>query len=133
MHDGVARMRTKDDLRKLLDEVPNPLWVEERLLLATAKFLPQILAAVAKQFAETIAHDAPPPPPGRPQVDFQRKAEVVAFIEKLHMQGTGLERNKNRAAQRFGISESTVQRIWDGRGELGEADFRSALRWVLEG
>ena len=132
MQDATARMQTKDALRKLLDELPDPTPAEEALLSATANFMPQIISVVLKQLARVI-QNAAPVPPGRPSVDFLQKGQVVAYVGKLHTQGCSLELSKARAAQKFGLSESTVQRTWDDRGSLGDADFRSALRWLLDG
>jgi hypothetical protein len=33
-------------------------------------------------------------------------------------------------ARHFSVSLSTVQRIWDDRGNPGEVDFRSVLRYL---
>jgi hypothetical protein len=128
----MSLMRTKEDLRNLFDKMPNPSPLEKKLILAVAQYLPQIFRYGAKQLAEKLEGDAPALPRGRPNVDLERKAEIVAFAGKLHMQGCSLEISKKRAAAKFGISDSTVQRIWDDRGNIDDADFRSALKWLTK-
>jgi hypothetical protein len=133
MRDGVARMKTKDDVRKFFDDLPDPSPLEEALILASAKFAPQMISSAVKKFAAMIAADTPRLPRGRPKTDFQEKARIVAYVGKLHIQGCSLELSKTRAAKRFGVSESTVQRIWDDRASIGEPDFHSAMTWLLSG
>src|SRR4051812_29773783 len=58
--EGIQRMKTKDDLRKLLDELPDLSMAEEQLLLASARFAPQLLSAAAKYLAKQLGADAPP-------------------------------------------------------------------------
>ena len=128
-----ALVKTKDDLKKLLDEMPDPSLLEEKLILSLLRYLPQILRVWAKRLAEQAEEDFPAAPGGRPSTDLRERAEIVAYIGKLHLQGCSLELSKKRTATRFGRSESTIQRIWDNRGSIQPADFRSALKWVMEG
>jgi hypothetical protein len=46
------------------------------------------------------------------------------------MKGCSTEIGKRRAAAKFELSDSTVQRIWDDRGNIDDADFWSALNWA---
>jgi hypothetical protein len=101
------------------------------LLLGSLKHLPQIIRVWLCQAAE-VAEAELPSPTGRPPVDSKARVEIVAYVGQLHTRGTSLEISKRRAAQRFGQSESTVQRIWDDRGNLEEADLRSVLRWLSD-
>lgn len=130
--DNLSLIRTKEDLRNVLGRLPDPSALEKKLIWGVFQFLPQIFRYGAKQLAAKAERDLPPLPRGRPNIDLERKADIVAYVGKLHMQGCSLEISKKRTAARFTISESTVQRIWDDRGSIDPADFRSALNYLMK-
>ena len=74
----------------------------------------------------------PPIPRGRPGLDSFTKEEMVAHVGKRHTQGYTLEQAKKAAATKFEVSEATVQRAWDDRGNRGAVDFRSVLKFLEE-
>ena len=126
----ISLIRTKEALRNTLDKFPEPSPIEKKLILGVFRYLPEILRYGAKQLGDKAERELPAPPSGRPTVDLQQKAEIVTYVGTLIIKGCSAEAGKKRAAARFGISESTVQRIWDDRGSIDEADFRSAPNWL---
>jgi hypothetical protein len=126
----LSSIRSKEELRLLLDKLPAPSFLEKSLILGVTRYLPQILRYGTRQLAESAERDAPGVPRGRPGVDLQQRADVIAHIGALIVKGCSDEAAKRRAAAKFAISKSTVQRIWDDRASVGEADFRSALKYI---
>ena len=128
----IEMIKTKDDLRRVLHESGDPDYVEEKLLLASFRFLPQLLKYGAKKLAQSTAVGLPDVPGGRPSCDEHKKRAVVDYVGKLHTDGYSMKVAKKRAADKFHISESTVQRAWDNRSKSsgGEADFNSVVRWL---
>lgn len=125
-------MSTRERLVALFDELPEPSKTDELFMLASLHFLPAMLRVWFKEFAATAGKELPSPPGGRPSVDPNIRAKVIAYILELFGKQVSLEIGKKRAALRFDLSESTVQRIWDDRGGLPEPDFKSAMRWIAE-
>jgi hypothetical protein len=124
---------SEEKLNALFDQMLEPSILEEKLMLATMKYLPQIARFWIKQFATGALKELPGPPGGRPRAtDEAQNAEIVACVVNLFGKGVSLETSKKRAALRFGVSETTVQRIWDNRATVGEADFSSALKWISD-
>ena len=126
----VLKMKTRDDLKKFLDDMPEPSRTEEKLLLGTLRYLPLIVRVWIKRLAKIAYKKIPAPPSGRPGTDLRIRARVSAYVGKLHTEGYALEVSKKSAARKFALSEGTVQRIWDDRGSIDEADFRSAFNWL---
>jgi ribosomal protein L28 len=125
-------MRTKEYFASQLDKLPEPSWLEKRYIQGVFKFLPQLLLFGAKQFVQKAEDEIPPLPRGRPAPDAWVKAQIVAEIGKKEMVGCSHKQAKFRTARKFNMSLSTVQRIWDDRGNPGEVDFRSVLRYLSD-
>src|SRR5437868_6755580 len=70
VYSGVSSMRTKDDLRAALQQMPKPSLLEKRMLLGVVRFLPQILVFGLKCLVDKAAADFPMPPHGRPKTDL---------------------------------------------------------------
>ena len=124
-------MRSKKDLTVLLDAMPEPSSLKMRFILGAIQYMPQLLRYGAKRFAE-MTEDFPEIPRGRPGIDAFLKAQIVAHVGKRHMTGYTLDRAKKSAALQFRLSESTIQRVWDDRGNPGVVDFRSVLKFLVE-
>jgi hypothetical protein len=125
-------IKTREDLARALNELENPSLLQRQLMLGSMRYLPQILRRWLREAVEVAEEEIPAAPTGRPPIDLQARAAVVEYVSQLHKRGCSLELSKKRAGERFTFSESTVQRIWDDRGSIDEADFRSALRWLSE-
>jgi hypothetical protein len=123
----LEEVRTKEQFQASLDKLELSA-NQEKLMLAGSKFLPQIVRWGLSKVARAAAESLPAIPAGRPGVDFYTKSQVIAFIGKKHMRGYSLEQSKKSAAIHFGVSEGTVQRIWDDRVNIGEPDFRAVIK-----
>ena len=76
----------------------------ESLVFAVSFLMPRVLKS-----AEAIAFSEP----GRPKsLSPAKEQEMVNYISRLHALETDMSICKDRAAQKFGISRSTVERIW---------------------
>jgi hypothetical protein len=126
-------MRTKEQLRTLLDQMPEPSFMQRRLLFGVLKYLPQIMRFGLKRLAETAEFTLPEIPTGRPGLELQIRTEIVEFVGNQHKRVPSLDRCMKSAAQKFGVSKGTVQRAWDDRASLDDADFRSALKFLRDG
>jgi hypothetical protein len=125
-------MRSKEHLAALLNSMPEPSWLRKQMMLGSLRQVPQLIRFGLKRLA-LIAEDALPAiPSGRPGLDAFSKAQIVAHVGKKHIAGYTLDQAKRSAAQRFGVSESSIQRAWDDRGNRGEIDFRSVLKFLDE-
>jgi len=123
---------TKADFRRAMTELERPDPVMQRMLLGFCDHIPRLAVYGARRFAEDEEANLPPLPPGRKPMTVQQKAEVIRFIVGRIEQGANTDQAKKRAAKRFGISRSTVQRTWDDRGNMGQVDFGSVLGWAIQ-
>jgi hypothetical protein len=127
-------VRTKEQLQAVLDELPEPSWVQMRFLLGVFKYLPQMARYGFQKIATKVEEDdtIPQIPRGRPGLDTFTKEKIVAYVGKLHMKGFSLALAKQRATREFRVSEAAVKRAWDDRGNSGEVDFRSVIKFLAE-
>jgi hypothetical protein len=128
----IEQMKTRDDMERLLDSMPQPNYAEGKMILGVLSFLPQILRAGARKLANQLEGDVSAPAGGRPPIPQQTRAEIVVCMGDLHTPGTSLSACKKRAAARFGYSKSTIERAWLSRSEVNESDFRSAWNWLVD-
>ncbi len=129
---NVNQIRTREQLQRVLDDMPDLSRMNFLLVLGTLTFLPQLLRFSIQKLAQKIDEDLPPIPPGRPGLDVVTKQQIIAHIGRRHMSGYSLEQAKKSAAIQFEQSESTIQRAWDGRGDIGDVDFRSVVKFLEE-
>jgi hypothetical protein len=125
-------MRSKEDFAACLDSLPEPSWFRLRMMLGSLRYTPQLIRFGLKRLALAAEEDLPPVPVGRPGLEAISKAQIVAHVGKMHVRGYTLEQAKENARIKFGVSISTVQRVWDDRGNLGAVDFRSVLKFIEE-
>jgi hypothetical protein len=131
--DELRKMRTKEEMRLILAQMPRASRPKRQLVLGVLKYFPQIFSYGIKQLASGEGYQLPAIPQGRPRVELQQKAEVAAYMGMLIVERKlSKEVAKKRAARRFGISESTVQRAWDDRIEESDADFHSSNAFFLD-
>jgi hypothetical protein len=126
-------LRTKEHLAQQLNTLPEPSWVQKRFIQGFFRYLPQVFRFGVKQLAQVTEDEIPGLPAGRPGPDALLKEQIVAEVSKRQMHGCNLKQAKERTARHFHTSFSTVQRIWDDRGNPGEVDFRSVLRYLNDG
>lgn len=125
-------MRSRSDLAAMLDSLPEPSWMRMRFMLGTLRHLPHLLRFGFTRLAEKAESDLPPIPSGRPGLDAFSKEQIIAHVGKRHMEGYTLDQAKRAAAKQFAVSEASVQRAWDDRGNRGAVDFRSVLKFLKE-
>ena len=117
---------------KILDQLPEPTWLERRLLQGVFRYALQILLNGAKIFARDAEESISELPRGRPGLDAFTKAEIIAEVSRKELRGCTHKQAKMRTARQFNVSVSTVQRAWDDRGNRGEVDFRSVVKFLAD-
>jgi len=132
-HSNFHRILTKEELGAVLDELPEPNWKERMFILGGVKYLPHLLHFGIKQLARIADETLPAVPSGRPGIVLQTREKVIAHVGRQHTKGYSLEQAKRSAALKFGVSEGTVQRVWDDRASIGEADFRFVVKFFADG
>jgi hypothetical protein len=133
LHSNFHRILTKEQFGAVLDELPEPSWKERLFILGGVKYLPHLLHYGVNQLAKIADETLPAVPSGRPGIDLQTREKVIAHVGRQHTKGYSLEQAKLSAALKFGVSEGTVQRVWDGRASIGEADFRFVVKFFTDG
>jgi len=126
-------MRSKEQFRELLNQLPEPSWLQKLFIFGGFKYVPHVIHYGLKKMSQTAEETLPPIPRGRPGLDLQMRAEIVGFVGRQHTKGYTLELAKKSAAKRFGVSKATVQRAWDDRGSNSDIDFRSVLKYLADG
>jgi hypothetical protein len=112
----IRKIQTIEELRQTLDSQMSLPERDQILLLAALQSLPQILRLGITAIAEKAVSTLPPPRGGRKRILTAPKAqEMLDFISKLNRVGTQMKVAKKRAAERFGCSLRTVQRLWANR------------------
>lgn len=125
-------MRSKEQLRTLLDQMPEPSFLQVRLIFGVVKYLPQLLRFGIKRLSEEAELTLLKIPTGRPRLELQINAEIVDFVGDEHKRVTSLDRCMANAAKKFSVSKATAQRAWDDRASIEDADFRSVLKYLRD-
>jgi hypothetical protein len=130
MQNAHDTMRSRDHLALVLDEIPEPTWLQRRFIQGIFRYLPHLFRYGVKQIVENAEESLPELPRGRPGLDAYTKAQIVAEISKKELRGCTHKQAKMRTATQFNVSFATVQRAWDDRANRGEVDFRSVLMYL---
>jgi hypothetical protein len=125
-------MHSKEHFSRVLDDLPEPSWLERRFIQGVFRYLPQVLRYGVKQLTQTVEEDIPELPRGRPGLDAYTKSQIVAEISRKEWKGCTHKQAKLRTARQFNISLATVQRAWDDRANQSEVDFRSVIKYLSE-
>lgn len=114
---AMSPIRTRQGLVEMLDKVElTP--EQEAYAVPMAEHFPHVLREIIAHLFESALKDLPPQPSGRKRsLNFEESAEVCQYVAELYAKGLDLKICKQRAAQRFGVSLSTVQRAWRQRGQ----------------
>lgn len=105
--------------RKAFDTMLSKLEIsaeEEQQFLAVAENLTALLGLGVQIFAQRFSKEFPVKLSGRPKsLPQAQERKLCEFIGGLFLQGTQLKVCKKRAAQKFGVSLRTVERVWADR------------------
>jgi len=115
----IQPIQTTDELREALDSRMSLSEKEQALLLFALENLPELLrlgiSAIAKKAASTL----PPPQAGRkPAFTAAQAQEALDYVSQLNRKGTPMPAAKLRAAQKFGCSRRTIERLWANRESI---------------
>ncbi|MGO9340175.1 MAG: hypothetical protein ACLPY1_21980 [Terracidiphilus sp.] len=133
---GVASIQTKDGLRTTLDSCSAISKREEKLVLLGLKMLPQVLRIGLKMAAQLAASTLPQPPGGRPRASNAAQTHAVqSYILELIGKGCSAKAAKDRAAQKFGLSQRTIHRLWSSRENVPEDEpgFKDVIGYISTG
>lgn len=129
-----------DSIMKLLEDVPmegddaEQRQARVEFLREVFQQVPSLTRSLAIELAGRAKQNLPPSPGGRPRIATPERAQAVCgFIGRLFGQGVPLQAAKQRAAQRFALSQRTVDRIWAQRGKQAAPvlDLRAIALSVL--
>ena len=114
---AMTPIRTRQGLIELFDRV-ELTEAEEIYAIPVAEHFPHVLRELIIHLFESALRDLPPQPAGRKRsLSFDESAELCSYVAELFGKLPDLKACKKRAAQRFGVSLSTVERAWRKRGE----------------
>lgn len=89
---------------------------DEALIRATAENFPAIAIALFGEALPLMRKEFPVVNAGRPKSLKSEEAKAVCqYIGHLHAQGLDIKTAKQRTAQKFGVSASTINRTWAER------------------
>jgi len=112
-----APMRTRDGLVMALDRVEMS-GEDKRWAIPMLEHFGHFLREALTALFETGMKDLPPVPSGRRRLLTPELAsQINAYVLNLFGKNVELTVCKERAAQKFGVSYTTVQRAWRNRGE----------------
>lgn len=105
--------------RKRLAEVLRQVEVtpeDEMLIRGTSENFPAVVVALLEEAVPIIRKEFPVISAGRPKsLTTEQQKAVCEHIGKLHVDGLDIKAAKKRAAQKFAVSMSTVERTWADR------------------
>ena len=123
-YERTQMVKTRDDLRALLDSCPAMSKREELTYLFLANHLPQVIRPGLKNAAKKAADTIPPRKGGRPPaIAPQKTGEVLDCVSALMRKGCTHEAAIYRTAQRFTSSERTIERLWAKRGSISDDEL----------
>lgn len=89
---------------------------DEALIRATAENFPAIAIALFGEVLPKMRKEFPIVNAGRPKSLTSEEAKAVCqYIGQLHAEGVDIKTAKQRTAQKFGVSGSTINRTWTER------------------
>ena len=137
---NVRSIQTLDDLRAALESCPPLSKREEMIGLFLANRLPQVIRFGLKIAAKRAADTVPSMKGGRPlAIPPQRVGEVLDYVSKMNRIGCSFETAIQRASQRFGPSERTIERLWAKRASISDEEpvieitLEEALKYLASG
>jgi hypothetical protein len=125
-------LRTREGIIGVLDRV-EMTEEEEHYAVPTVKHFGHVIREALTELFELGLNDLPQAPSGRKRKLTQKLSEqICAHVLNLLGKGADLTTCKKRAAQKFGVSYTTVQRAWGKRGktELDEIDLSELIQYV---
>ena len=88
----------------------------EQMLITMVENLPSLVVVGLNMLSSEAAKSFPVANTGSPKsLTSENRRAVCEYIGKLHSQGTDLKVAKERTAQKFSVSLSTVERTWAER------------------
>jgi hypothetical protein len=114
----LAPMRTRDGLVATLDSV-ELTEEEQRIALGLAEHFGHFIRETVTALVDLGIKDLPPVPSGRKRVLTSELARKInAYVLHIYETNVDLKVCKKRAAQKFAVSYTTVQRAWSNRGRM---------------
>jgi hypothetical protein len=115
----IQEIRTVEDLRKKFDDRMSLSEREQAVLLIALENLPQMVRLGLTAFTQKFVSILPPLTTGRkPAISSGQAKEVLVYVSQLNLQGVSMPIAKTRAAQKFGCSRRTIDRLWANRSAL---------------
>jgi hypothetical protein len=115
LNQGIKPLCNRERLREELSNIEVSA-EDEVLIRAMAENFPAIAVALFGEALPLMRKEFPIVNAGRPKSLTGEEAKAVCqYIGQLHAQGLDIKTAKQRTAQKFGVSGSTIDRTWAGR------------------
>jgi hypothetical protein len=109
-------IQTRDEFRAALDACEPLSKSEATVALFAMQHLPSLARVCIKMLAKNVAADFPAPPGGRlPALTAQEAKEAVDYVWDLTRKKLPMDVAKLRAAQKYGCSRRTIDRLCANR------------------
>jgi len=122
-YQGMEHLKTPDDLRALLDMCSPMSKREEAIYLLLAQNLHPVIRLGLNSLAKRASSNLPAFNPGRPPALTEKETrEALDYVWYAIRRGYSMQVAKLRAAQKYGCSLRTINRLWVRRRDFtGEA------------
>lgn len=109
-----SNARNREDLTAFLIAGPDPSPEEWETVLILIRTVPYLL----RNYLQDAAKSLPPSPGGRPrELTPEQSKEICLQIGQLYGLGVDLPDAQKRMAQRYNVSQRTIQRAWQQRAK----------------
>lgn len=129
---GIRSLQTVDQLQHVLDGIETNE-EQEKIMLAAFASVPKLTVMFVNLLGEKVKNDFPATEAGRPAIDYFKRVKIVDFICAKMKAGCSLRQAKTRAAMRFGLGASTIQRIWSKRGDNSLPEASAIFEGIQNG
>src|SRR5205085_9263163 len=88
------RLKTKQQAREMFINLPEPSWLQQRLIFGAIRHTPRMLKNWTTQLLHTLEEELPKDKGGRPSIDLLTKIKVVGCVSRTMATGYSLEPSK---------------------------------------
>jgi hypothetical protein len=122
------RERLKEELAKIEVSATNDM-----LIRAVTENFPAIAVAFFEEALPLMRMEFPVINAGRPRsLTTEQQKAVCEYVGQLHTEGLDIKTAKQRAAQKFGVSVSTIDRTWAERKKGHKPSVKEVVE-ILKG
>lgn len=126
----IRPLMNRERLNELLEKAEISS-TDEQMLTAITESLPSLVVFGLTMLSSQATKSFPLPNTGRPKsLTSEKRRAVCENIAKLHGEGINLKTAKQRTAQKFDVSPSTVERAWAERKKGHKPSFNEVIDFL---